>query len=609
MLESATASGASTAVGAGEIRLDFSEAVSWLRLDDLVLKRNGQVVSWDGQGLETEDGIQFRITNLEELTGTAGDYELSYEPSGDFQVEDVAGNTAGSIGFPTFRFIVVKGDASANQSDTVRVAPGSGANEVQVFLNGTQIHAFTASDVGQVIVDGLGGNDTFIDELPSGLKPSAGIFYRGGSGANWIEVYGTSDDDIMAFGIDHITSGADEDARTLEFVNVNTVTLISSSGSDDITVSDGVVVLQNGQNLWGAGSSLTVSGGIVYTDGGLVNFGQVTQTGGSVSVDNSIELNTNITYSLSDGTFYIPGNLTLLSGASFSQSGGNVSVTTLYADGSYSLTGGVLGVQSLEISSGGSLSFWGGDLAGGFNNNGSISVGGGGTRSVSNYSVNYGTIKTYDTNFDFQNGFDNYGSYYSDPADNFFTNLTIGSSGYLLGGVGDRFFVSGNLISHSTRKRHWNTIRAELHFVGAGEHVMGITGVDRGDKGAAYIKNFAWGVLGLASGAGLSLVDGDDVAGGALYVDRLVLADGIGQLAAIDSGGFNIYYNADAAENAYLSGLSYQLTGGGWLRPSYAGAAIAGAEDVTETAAMSGAAGMPPREEVLDKETVDPLAG
>ena len=96
------------------------------------------------------------------------------------------------------------------------------------------------------------------------------------------------------------------------------------------------------------------------------------------------------------------------------------------------------------------------------------------------------------------------------------------------------------------------------------------------------------------------MVDGDDVAGGALYVDRLVLGDGIGQLAAIDSGGFNIYYNADNAENAYLGGSSYQLAGGGWLRPSYAGAAIGGSEDVAQTAAVSGAAGMPPRDEVFD---------
>ncbi|HEV8606325.1 MAG TPA: hypothetical protein VGQ99_13215, partial [Tepidisphaeraceae bacterium] len=58
---------------------------------------------------------------------------------------------------------------------------------------------------------------------------------------------------------------------------------------------------------------------------------------------------------------------------------------------------------------------------------------------------------------------------------------------------------------------------------------------------------------------------------------RRVLGVGVGQLAAIDSGGFDIYYNADAEENGYLNGMSYQLAGGGWLRPSYAGEALAGA--------------------------------
>jgi len=59
--------------------------------------------------------------------------------------------------------------------------------------------------------------------------------------------------------------------------------------------------------------------------------------------------------------------------------------------------------------------------------------------------------------------------------------------------------------------------------------------------------------------------------------------------------------NADNAENAYLGGSSYQLAGGGWLRPSYAGTAIAGSEDVAATAAVSGAAGMPPRDEVWNE--------
>ncbi|HEV8607829.1 MAG TPA: hypothetical protein VGQ99_21015, partial [Tepidisphaeraceae bacterium] len=76
---------------------------------------------------------------------------------------------------------------------------------------------------------------------------------------------------------------------------------------------------------------------------------------------------------------------------------------------------------------------------------------------------------------------------------------------------------------------------------------------------------------------------------------------------------------ADAEENGYLNGLSYQLAGGGWLRPSYAGEALAGAEDVGETAAMaqwntggqaaSGTSGMPPGEEVFDPDENDPLAG
>jgi hypothetical protein len=54
--------------------------------------------------------------------------------------------------------------------------------------------------------------------------------------------------------------------------------------------------------------------------------------------------------------------------------------------------------------------------------------------------------------------------------------------------------------------------------------------------------------------------------GMAFYVDTLIGALFSGDdITNIIGNGFNIYYNADALENAYLKGGTYQLIGGGEL--------------------------------------------
>ena len=51
----------------------------------------------------------------------------------------------------------------------------------------------------------------------------------------------------------------------------------------------------------------------------------------------------------------------------------------------------------------------------------------------------------------------NEGAYVSNGSDNYFTSLSVSSSGYLQAAAGDRFFVSGNLISSSTQSTAWST--------------------------------------------------------------------------------------------------------------------------------------------------------
>ena len=163
------------------------------------------------------------------------------------------------------------------------------------------------------------------------------------------------------------------------------------------------------------------------------------------------------------------------------------------------------------------------------------------------------------------------GAYLSDPSDNHFTDLIIGTSGYLVGGAGDRFFVSGDLISSSANSTQWNTLAAELHFTTGTDtlHAFSITGRDRGPVRFARNENFAWGRLEIASGNSLSLVDGNTTPGGALYAGEVggasLAGSTVSNIAGADS--INIYYDPTLPANAYLGGLSYSLGTSGQLGP------------------------------------------
>ena len=133
--------------------------------------------------------------------------------------------------------------------------------------------------------------------------------------------------------------------------------------------------------------------------------------------------------------------------------------------------------------------------------------------------------------------------------------------------VGDRFFLSGDLLSSSNNKSGWQTAEAELRFLGATNHVMSVLGEDLGRSFDGYSDNFGWGTLALDAGDSLVLADGDGIAGGALYVHRLLLAGGTGQIDHIAGNGLNIYYDLNEPANVYLGGQTYSLAGGGSISP------------------------------------------
>ena len=185
--------------------------------------------------------------------------------------------------------------------------------------------------------------------------------------------------------------------------------------------------------------------------------------------------------------------------------------------------------------------------------------------------TNLGLFRVTDAEVHFDAPFANHGGYVSDPSDNYFSDLVIGPTGYLVGGAGDRFFVSGDLVSASENNTSWSTEQAALIFhTGAdAQHSLSLTGSDLGPSPSGADQNFAWGRLEIAAGNNLTLVDGNATPGGALYAGEVVGAQLAGSSATNISGaaGLAIYYDPALAGNAYLGGATYDLAAGGLLAP------------------------------------------
>jgi hypothetical protein len=166
--------------------------------------------------------------------------------------------------------------------------------------------------------------------------------------------------------------------------------------------------------------------------------------------------------------------------------------------------------------------------------------------------TNYGTVKTTSATVTWAGGFINNGAYISDPSKQYFTDLTVLANGYLQGGKGDKWSLSGNFIDQSTQDSLWNTALSDLAFTGGGTHQFSVSGT-----------KLAWGSLDL-TGQILNLEDGDSSPGGAFYVGKIFgltfNGNEITNLTGIP--GLTMYY--DPTLNPGLNG-NYTLAGGATL--------------------------------------------
>src|SRR5205085_1022683 len=94
--------------------------------------------------------------------------------------------------------------------------------------------------------------------------------------------------------------------------------------------------------------------------------------------------------------------------------------------------------------------------------------------------TNNGIFKNTATTITFAAQYFENGTFISDPADNFFSNVSIGENGAWVGGFGDRFILAGDLINSSTNKTGWQTSQAELRLTGGVNHHLSAMGTDLG---------------------------------------------------------------------------------------------------------------------------------
>ncbi|MDV6340997.1 PEP-CTERM sorting domain-containing protein [Nitrosomonas sp. Is24] len=349
----------------------------------------------------------------------------------------------------------------------------------------------------------------------------------------------------------------------------------TQSGGTHTVIHDFIV-----GNYFGSASYYLSAGSLSvsseFIGGGVFSSGTFIQSGGTNTVSDILSIGSGVEStgkydlnagSLSVGSEFIGGGpCCSASTGTFNQTGGVHTIAGLMTNnGVYNHSGGAFVVGAIDNS--GTITQTGGTMT----VNGNVTNTASGKIEIANSPaiftgdvVNNGQFKTTHTTVTFSGTYTENGSYISDPSINNFTNIIIGTSGYLVGGTGDEWHITGSFENHSLQNTLWNTANAGLFFDGSGLKSLYLAGIDEGASPFGFTNNFAFGSLFLAQGAELNILDGNATPGAAMYVEQFNLAGGVSQLSSIHSD-YNIYYNPALAGNAYLLGKTYALDGGGLL--------------------------------------------
>ena len=466
-------------------------------------------------------------------------------------------------------------------------------NGTLTLFGGTLGGAGALSNYNQMTGFGtIGGSGGFTNY--GQFQPGGGGLLLSKTGANFN--YGNWD---VNAGMPLALSGA-----TLTNFGVMNLNNGAISGNGTLNNGGGGILAGRGSisvNFSNAGELSLTGGALAITkasiNSGVINLGGVNAslTGGAITNAGIVQGAGSVSAALANsGTVEAIGGTLLLGGATSNGSGGLMTAgagTRLVVSqgltsnaGTIYLAGGAFDNNSHALSNTGQISGFGTFRASSFSNtgdlhftggttlvNGSLTNQAGGTLQVS-YNpatftgnvVNQGFIKTTATTVTWTGSFTNNGTYLSDPSTQVFQDITLGTHGALQGGVGDVFVVTRNMVNNSQANTLFDLSAAKLSF-SAGSHNLVWSAANLGATAAGYQNNFAVGSFELASGGSLILSGTGSPGINALYVHGLLLGGGLSQIASIQSGGLNIYYDPGETANAFLHGATYGLAGGGNL--------------------------------------------
>lgn len=521
-------------------------------------------------------------------TGGTGTYALSGDNSqlavSDYLTLGYAGGTgtfSQTGGLSTVNGLTVGGQNSAGFYEL------SGTNSLLISNNYTTIGYL--GGIGSFIQ--TGGTNTANKGLTVGGQDAYGTYSLSGDTSQLI-VYnfenigqnagegrfyhdgGTHTTASLTVGNGANSSGAYTLNGEISRLNVSTTEVIGTNNGIGIFTQtggsntiDGSLRIGNGgngtYNLSGDNSKLAVNSlQAIGSNGGT---GVFNQTGGINSVTNGtlyVGGSGNGTYNLSGTSSQLLANQNEIVGNTgsgiFNQNGGThivggtltISATPGTSSGTYNLSNGTLNVSG-GITNNDTLNYSGGIFNAAITNNGNFNLSGQGTRVVQGDVINNGTIKTTETSIQYLGTFTNNGAYISDPSTQYFENLIIGENGYLQGGTGDRWVISGDFTSNSSSNL-WDTAQADLEFSGYGEHDFEFSGMQD------------WNSLTIDVGTVLNFMT-DNATLKVNTISGLVFdANGlITNIAA--SGGLTIYCAPLALAEMGLTEQIYTLASGGSL--------------------------------------------
>jgi hypothetical protein len=593
-----------TVTSPGQLVVSGSRAIT-LSGGGVVVTNSGTIQSTNssGRALDTNNLVSgnynIKLTNSGTVTSTGDAFRINADTgtghvvvdnSGTIQSTGVGGNNGQALDFNNITSTTgsttitnqATGIIRSADADAIRPGNESVINNFGSIIaaNGTSTStgndAIDFQDAGKSGTVNNFGSTSSITGARHGItaKEAIAVYNEGtimGQAGSGLNIDTATNSPVMlvtntATGkiIGNAVGGADADGIDIDrLASIDNSGIIQSVGlSSSPNLNEAVAI--------GGGSITNHVGGMIVSDQRAITvddsnlgpaFGVVTITNeGTIQGKNgeAISINSTLANSLTNKGTIIGSvtmgagadTVTLYTGSSTGAIDGGAGVDTLHLAGTGTGTlGAVSNIETLNVDAG----HWVVNNAQNYSGGGAIAVG--------------AKLEADHTALTFGGTFIVSGALASDPSILNFGDLSVDMTGSVQAGAGDLYKVGGDFLNHSTQNTQWDTRGAALEFAGVPgtSHRLLLTGTDSGGGFESLNKNFGWGELLIDSSNALMLESGSPT-GTAFYVDALIGALFSGDdITNIIGNGFNLYYNADSPDNAYLGGRNYLLAGGGEL--------------------------------------------